>query len=265
MREAWLREPFSDIELEPLLCFTLVAPKHVQDPAMRGYFAYLFQDARLALDSWAQALTTDSSSFELRLRRAHAFYWLQQYDSTIVELRAALLRVERPDSQLERRVLPTYLIHYRLAVAHEHAGQIDSAVAAYRNALGDNLGLYMARVRLSNLLLARGDTAQALEEISMAADIAPREPWLLTYHAYVLLQTHRAAEAAAQLRTAIALDSAYSTPYFLLGLAEEAQAQYAKAVGYFETYLNRATSSDPRREWTVQRVSVLRAAARPRD
>ena len=259
MREAWLREPFYDIGLEPLLNPDLVAPERVKDPAARGYFAYKWGDHQLALDSWAEALAREPRRVDLRLHRAHTFHWMQRYDSTVAELRAALATTALPDSEQTGMLPPEYVLQYAMAVAFERAGQADSAKEAYRRALGGNLGLYMARVRLSHILFEEGDTAEAVGEIAYAVDIAPREPWLASYYGYLLLQAGRPRDAIAELQTAIALDSAYATPYFLLGMAHTTLQQGTAALTSLEGFLSRSPAADERRGWTMQRVSTLRA------
>jgi tetratricopeptide (TPR) repeat protein len=261
MRQAWLREPFYDIDLEPLLTMGMIPPADgLRDPVQRGYAAYQARNSQLAVDAWGQAIARTPDRIDLRLHRAHTFYWMRQYDSTVAELRAALASSTSPDSEVSTFLPPTYVLEYALAVAHERAGRSDSAKDAYRRALAGNLGLYMARVRLSNIIFAEGDTVQAMSEMALAADIAPREPWLLSYHGYLLLQAGRPADAVIELRNAIGLDSAYSTPYFLLGMAHGALTQDAEALSSFEQFLDRSPRSDDRRRWTMQRVSTLRAA-----
>jgi len=258
MREAWLREPFYDISLEPLLNPSLFPPQFIADPAARGYFAYQWRDPYLAVRSWAEAIAGDPRRIDLRLHRAHTFYGMQLYDSAAAELRAALATTAPPDSELPTMPSP-FVLEYALGVALERAGQRDSAIEAYHRALGGNLGLYMARVRLSHILFDKGDTAQAVIETAQAVDISPQEPWLASYYGYLLLQAGRAADAIVQLQTAVALDSAYATPYFLLGVAHTALQHAPEALKSFEQFLSRSPLADERRDWTSERVSALRA------
>ena len=259
LREAWLREPFYDIDLEALLCPDLVDPHLILDPATRGYFAYQFKNSQLALDSWAEAIAREPQRVDLRLHRAHTFYWMQQYDSAANELRAALA-TQGADSESSVTLKPRYMLEYALGVAMERAGHVDSAKEAYHRALVDNLGLYMAHVRLSNIVFSQGDTALGLGEIVQAVEVAPREPWLASYFGYQLLKAGRSREAAQQLAIAIALDSAYAASYFLLGMVQSLLRLHTDALASFENFLRRSPVNDERRGWTIQRVSALRTA-----
>ncbi len=263
MHEAWLREPFLDLDLEPLLSMGgSPPPGEIRDAAQRGYAAYRSMNPRLALDSWAEALASAPARIDLRFHRAHTFYWLKMYDSTVTELRAVLAARDSVLSDTSRTIAfpGNDVLDYSYAVALERAGQLDSAKEAYHRALVANLGLYMARVRLSNLLVSAGDTAGAIDEIGQAVDIAPREPWLLGYYGYMLLEARRPADAIVQLRAAITLDSSYASPYFLLGLAETRMGRDSAALARFESFLQRSARSDERRAWTRQRVGAIRAA-----
>jgi tetratricopeptide (TPR) repeat protein len=184
---------------------------------------------------------------------------MQKYDSTAAELRAALIASTLPDSGRSAVPPPIYILHYALGVVYERAGNPDSAREAFQQALAGNLGLYMAHVRLAGLLFARGDTAASLAEVAFAADIAPREPWLVAYYGYALLHAGRPAHAIVRLRAAVALDPYYSTPYFLLGVAHDALGQRSEALAYFDAFLGRAAARDERRRWTERRAAALRA------
>ncbi len=262
MREAWLREPFLDFDLEPLLSMGVFPPpEEIHDAAQRGYVAYHALNPRLALDSWAEAIAGSPSRIDLRFHRAHAFYWLKMYDSTVVELRAVLAARDSAASDTGRTIVfpDNDVLEYSYAVALERAGHLDSAKEAYHRALVSNLGLYMARVRLSDLLASVSDTAGAMNEIVQAVDIAPREPWLLGYYGYMLLKAGRPADAIVQLNAAIALDSSYATPYFLVGVAETSLRRDSAALASFESFLQRSARSDERRAWTRQRMGAIRS------
>ncbi len=264
LREAWLREPFYDIDLEPLLTIGLVpAPEGLRDPIARGYAAYHRGYAQLAVDSWREAILKEPARVDLRLHRAHTFYWMQEYDSTVTELRAVLASTIVPDSVLASVLPPRHVLEYALGVALESAGEPDAAKDAYRRALVDHLGLYMARVRLSNLLFASGDTVAALREVALAADIAPLDPWLMSYYGSLLHDAGRPADAVGLLHAAVALDSVYSTPYFMLGLSLSTLGLEAEAVRRFEDFLSRAAVADERRAWATQRVATIRAKLSP--
>ncbi len=220
MREAWLREPFLDFDLEPLLSMGVFPPpEEIHDAAQRGYVAYHALNPRLALDSWAEAIAGSPSRIDLRFHRAHAFYWLKMYDSTVVELRAVLAARDSAASDTGRTIV-----------------------------FPDN-----------DLLASVSDTAGAMNEIVQAVDIAPREPWLLGYYGYMLLKAGRPADAIVQLNAAIALDSSYATPYFLVGVAETSLRRDSAALASFESFLQRSARSDERRAWTRQRMGAIRS------
>lgn len=259
MLEAWLREPFYDIELEPLLTLgPLPGPERGWNRLAKAYLAYQSGQYSLALDLWSQEIARKPERIDLRFHRVHTFYRLKEYKSATAELRDMLALIMPTDSET-RAVLPrTDILFYSLGIAYERAGQPDLAKEAYGQALVANLGIYMAHARLANILLAEGDTTLALQEVAVALDLAPRDPLLIALSGSMLLRVGRFAQALEQFRTVMVLSPRYATPYFLTGMVSDSLQRDGDALQSFQSFLERAPRRDERRTWAEQRVAPLR-------
>lgn len=260
LRQAWLREPFLDPVLDPSINFGMPMPELVSNPELKGFAAYQVGQFSLAAASWGKTLREEPERFDLRFHRAHVYYRSQHFDSAAVELERAL---EVIGSVAAERVVvlspPKDMFYYAIGFAREQLGDFTGAHDAYAHALTENLGLYMAHVRLAHMLLSEGDTLAGLTELSLAGDLAPNDPWVQNYHGFALSQTGRHEAAIRRLRVATAIDPWYATPYYVRGQSFEALAQPREALVQYEAFLARAAAGDPRRSWITLRVAELRS------
>ena len=91
-----------------------------------------------------------------------------------------------------------------------------------------------------------GNARRALDEAGKAIEANPNDPAGYLALAYALLKDDRAAEAEAQMRTAMRLDPHYPPKYlFRLGQIQFHQGQYAAAV----ESLQRAVTRNPNDDW----------------
>jgi tetratricopeptide repeat protein len=258
MHEAWLREPFLDLALDPDLVMGIPPlPKEVRDPVERGFAAYLARDFPLALRSWGEGLALHPDRADLRMHRAYVFYHAGQYDSAAAEVRAMIAMAARADTGLVLVRPSVDMFYYALGLALENAGDTAGAKVAYGQALTENLGLWIVHVRLGNLLLVRGDTAGALAETRTAVDIEPRNAWLAAYYGGALYQAGRADQAVIELRRAVGLNPHYSTPYYDLGVAYDHLHRIPEAFQSFVDFRGHAAAADPRVPWARRRVDAL--------
>jgi len=262
--ESFLREPFIDIMLDPVLApEELAPPERYRETEDRAYVAYQAGQYEVALRLWSELLERSPERIDLRWHRAHVLYWQQQYDLVVAILNEVLARLGPSSDSVEVRVLPaTDIVHYAIGIAYERAGQPDSAAEFYRRTLLDNLGMYMAHMRLSAILLDRGDTLNAVREISVAADIAPAEPLVLTQYGAVLVRVGRPADAIEPLTTVKHINPGYATPYLVLGIAYSDLHRNPEALAAFERFLEHAAQLDERRSWVVSRVMELRISGK---
>ena len=124
---------------------------------------------------------------------------------------------------------------YVLGVLQQRAGQLDLAVGSFREALGLDLGLWMAHVRLARIHDERGEWAEAIGERQLAIASDPDDPSLLLDLGVTLLHAGRPADAAEPLaRAAVGLPRNFRVPYFQglvateLGRPAEARAAFGR-------------------------------------
>ena len=262
LEQAWRRDPFLDPDLDPDLVIGLVPlPKYASDPTARGLFAYYHGDLALAARSLSEELQKHPRRLDLRFHRAHLFYQAHRFDSTIVELEKAVAFLIDIDSGHVVAVSPSKeMLYYAIGIAREAVGDTAGARHAYAVALNENLGFYMAHVRLGRILWSQGDTAASLQELSLASDMVPKDPWAHNYYGSALLLAGQYGEAMQQLRTAIAIDPWFSSPYELLGRCLEAVGRMQEAETQYEAFLAHASARDPAWAWATIRVAELRHA-----
>src|SRR5437016_5167423 len=111
---------------------------------------------------------------------------LQQSDSAVADLTALIDRLERiQDSSVAPYVSKDFL-YYAIGVLRAGQERFPEARAAYEGALVENLGFYMAHVRLSAVALFLHDTTTALNELETATMMRGDDPMLLTFRGSVL-------------------------------------------------------------------------------
>jgi predicted Zn-dependent protease len=120
----------------------------------------------------------------------------------------------------------------------------------------ENPGFAPAHAELGELALAARDPAAALLEYGQAVEVSPDDVVLRLGHGRALLAAGHAAEAAVELRRAIALDPEWAEPYVVLGNALQKGGDAAGARTAWAEFLSRAPRNEPRRAWAEQQVAM---------
>ena len=190
--------------------------------------------------------------------RAKATYYLRQYDTTAAILQAAIGRIDlRDTSRLLQRYFSRTIFTYALGLAYQLGHRDSAATAAFQRTLTENLGFYMAHLHLGVEALATHDTATAISEARLAAEIQPNDPAVQLFLGSTLLKSGHASEAVGPLRAAIAADPYYAWPYYYLGQACEGIHDTAGALAGYRGYLARAKRRESLREDAERAISRL--------
>lgn len=130
------------------------------------------------------------------------------------------------------------------------AGWLDPAAAEHAD--------YPAVHAVRGLLALRtGDTAQAVDELTRARDLAPDDVEVLTNLGAALLEQGLLVQATKLLERAQRLDSDRAEVAFNLGLASDRAGEHRRAVFHYRRFLNLAASADPTRPAVRRRLSDL--------
>ncbi|HEY2375778.1 MAG TPA: tetratricopeptide repeat protein [Gemmatimonadaceae bacterium] len=229
-----------------------------RDPVTAGMHAYGVGNYRKAVDEWAKAMRKDPSAVMLRIPRAYAWVHLNEPDSAIGDLTTLVQRLEsiQRDSTVAPYVSKEFL-YYSIGSLHASRHRYREARAAYEQALVENLGFYMAHVRLAAAAAALHDTATALNELQTALLIRADDPLALVFQASLLLGSGKITEAEHQLRTALSADSDYALPHVFLGLAAEQRNDTTMARLEYGLYLARAPRNAVERGWASTHLNML--------
>jgi tetratricopeptide (TPR) repeat protein len=229
-----------------------------RDPIIAGMRAYRLGDYRKAVAEWAKALQKEPATVVLRVPRAYAWVRLNEPDSAIGDLMLLVKRLElvQRDSSTAAYYSKEYL-YYAIGTLHATKQRYAEARAAFEQALLENLGFYMAHVRLAGTAALLQDTTTALNELQTASLIRADDPLALVYHASLLISAGRIPEAENQLRAALRADSDYALPHVFLGLAAETRHDTATARGEYGRYLARAPRNASERTWASIHLNKL--------
>lgn len=231
-----------------------------------------FADGRLqdALDGYAKDLTYKGWTKrehalilgEIHATRARIFYVLGNLDSARTEMVAALTAMREWEAD-KKEILILYrskaLYEQTLGMIDERQNHPESARESYGAALQEDLAYYPAHTRLARLQLAQGDTAGALTELDLAAQLQPNNVVCHYTYALTLVQVGKAAEAVAQLKRAIAIDPYYAPPHLLLARIADVEEYTDDAVGEYQRYAALAARTDPDLAFAQGRIAKLSA------
>lgn len=234
-------------------------------PYVRG--RVMWADGRLdqAIMEYGDAIKRwkDIPTFRMERARVHATKGdlpsaIKDFDDAIAQLKE---REEKRDVNIifyDNRAIA----EQSLGVLWARRGDADSAKAAHGRATAEDLSFYPAHVSLGLLALGLKDTATAVSELALAADLATDEPHVHYLHGSVLVSATQYADAIAPLRKSIALEPFYAAPHLALAQALEKTADAPGAKAAYESFLKLAPRRDPGRTLATQRLAALGGATK---
>lgn len=252
-RVAWDRNPFfySGLEFRRLL----LIPGRRRDPARDGYLMFATRRFAPAESLFALALKKHPEDFVLRTYRARALFYLEKYDSVVVELEAARDTIRHRAVEHGAPIfLSVEMFEFAIGIARVQQDDFPAAKAAFERALTENLGFYWAHVRLAGSAIALHDTASAVSELTTAVEIEGRDPVLRMYYGAVLQAAGRLQDAEEQFKRAIGLDPRYAEPYYQLGVNYHQRGMTDAAIEQYRQFLARSARDDP---WRAAAASDL--------
>jgi tetratricopeptide (TPR) repeat protein len=227
-------------------------------PRMRAWMAYGAGDFSAALRYYAVSIDSHNAA-GVHLERGRIFSMRGEVDSATSELHLALDELRKQD---DKDLVVFYdskaLTEYSIAVLLEGTGNTDGAREAYGRALQEDLAYYPAHMRLGLLALGKGDTATAVSELALAAQIAGEEPHIRYVNGFVLAQAQHYPEAVVELRHALELEPLYALPYLRLGQVYEQLGKGPEALAAYQGFLDHASQRDMQRAYATQRITEVK-------
>ncbi len=229
------------------------------DQGTRAWSAYSDGDFDLALKRYADAIKAAKEKAGYRTMRGRIFGMRREVDSAVSEFKLAIEELKKRD---EKKVVVLYnskaVLEHSIAVLLEGRGDNAGAREAYGRALQEDLSYWPAHLRLGLLSLAEKDTTAALAELDLAAQVAPKEPWVRHMYGVTLSSVGRNTDALAQLRAAAELEPYWATPHATIGRLLEKENPSA-AVEAYQRYLLLSARSAPMRRDVEARLSELKS------
>ena len=145
------------------------------------------------------------------------------------------------DSTL-RVPLRTNEYRYMLGVMKQRAGAYNEAIDLYRESVENDVGLYMAHVRLADLYEDHQMLAQALNERRAAINASPDDPTLLLDLGKTLAHAGQFADAEQAFKDAIAANVRDPRPHYFLGLMAQHESKNDEARAAFTDFIALAPS-----------------------
>lgn len=264
LQSAIAYNPFMDAALDiPPQISRLTERQANRNAATAGAWAYLRGDYRKAVSKWGEAIRDEPSESGLHLPRSYAWVHLDENDSAVADITALINRIQRIQDSTVAPYISKAFLYYAVGILRGRQQRYADARSAYESALLENLGFYMAHVRLSAVALLLQDTTTALNELETATLMRTDDPVLLTLRGNILVGAGRLDEAERELRAALRADSDYALPRAFLGQAAEQRHDTAAARSAYRDYLAHASRSASERGWVEVHLAHLTAPSTP--
>lgn len=138
--------------------------------------------------------------------------------------------------------LQTNEFRYLLAVMNQRAGNLNEATQLYRQAIENDVGLYMAHVRLAQIYETANLWDQAVAERRAAVNASPDNPSLLVDLGRTLANARRTLEAEQTFRQAMDANPRDARIPYYLGRIEEQLSKPTDARAAYTRFLSIAPS-----------------------
>jgi tetratricopeptide (TPR) repeat protein len=216
---------------------------------------------RLVEDRLIQAEREGLPDFVYYFRGLAAAH-IERWDDAILDFAFLLNRSEKaqhPDSLLYYIPMETNQYRYVLAVLHQRAGRLQEAVRYYREALENDIGLYMANARLAGIAEANQNWPAAVKERRAAVNANPDDPSLLLDLGKALAGSSDWAGAETTLLQAAEANPRDSRVSYYLGVVQQQLNKKEEARASFQRFIELAPSRYARQvENAKQRLAALR-------
>ena len=204
--------------------------------AAYGRYDRLIRELEIEWRQDARARMPDAILLHRGLAAAHLGNW----DVAVGDLQIIYdrhLDVEREHDGLVHVPLQTNHYRYILAVLQEGAGHLAEAQSLLYEAATEDLGLYMAHVRLANIAEARGDAQVALSERQLAVDANPEDPTVHLEQGLTYANVRMYPQAIASLETAIRLNPLDAQAHYFLGVVHEMAGNTQASLSALERFV----------------------------
>lgn len=231
---------------------------------VQGWMAY--NEGRLtdALTLLATAEKGTKRKANLRIDRGRIFGQRGEADSAIAQFQAALTEMRTRD---EKEFVILYnskaMLEHSIGTLLEGRDDVAGARDAYGRALQEDLAFYPAHVRNGLLSLGRSDTATALNELELAAQVAADDPYVHYTYGYVLAYSQRFDQALDELNRAATLEPLYAMPHAMIARIWEVKHDATKAAHALERFLSLASQRDPQRPAMQAKLAEMKEFLKP--
>lgn len=228
-------------------------------PATRALVAVGMGQMQYALDLYTQAIEASREPAYLYVARGGVNAMQGFNDAAIADYEVALVELRKPDATKDSIVIfysSKALYEHSVGLLNARKGDAVKAREALGRAMEEDLSFYPSHLALAQLALAAKDTATAISEASLAAELAPLEAHVHVRQGEILLRAGQHAEAIGPLRKAISLEPFYASPHYLLGQALERTSDPGAKETY-QKFLTLAPRRDPRRAEVTRRIAAL--------
>lgn len=250
---AFRRNPFVHRGLEAAL-YQQLGREIRWDGPIRAFMDYGEGNFRQASEAFGRMVRSDPArNFRYRHWLMLSLVGAGQVDSATVELTHMLQALRGMDqSRMTYYYESKALQEYALGMLHESRGRSTQARQAWERALVEDLTMYPARAALARLALRDRKSAEAVDHLAQAVEIAPEDAVMHYEHGNALMAANRRADAITAYQRAIQLEPYWANPYLRLGVAHDNDGKPAEAIAAYRAFLDRA----PRRMTAeIQRIT----------
>jgi tetratricopeptide (TPR) repeat protein len=216
------------------------------DDLSRGWIAYARNDFAKAAELFDKVIKADPEDGRwLRFHRAATLVMASQFAAAQRELELLDESFTRDEKKRTVRIYESHeLLDYARGLIALSRNDVAEGRRQFEKALVENLAFAPAHLQLGALALRQRDTATAIQELGLAAELDSSDAPTRLQYGRALHWAHRSREAIVHLRAATSLEPYYTDAYEALGEALEAMGQTADAiVAYQSAQINASAKS----------------------
>jgi tetratricopeptide (TPR) repeat protein len=166
----------------------------------------------------------------------------ERHFRTLIGLSEEWARKREAKGDLTRVPMETNEYRYTVATILQAAGRSSEAIAMFKEVLNNDIGFYMANVRLANIYEAAKDYPRAVQERLNAANVNPDDASLLTDLGVTLGKAGMMPQAETRLQAAADANPRDTRSLYWLGIAQQELGKTAEARASFTRFVELAPS-----------------------